>query len=63
MENLDIIILTSIVSTLFIVFGITTIREVKRSENKPINKEGGPRANFIRFIGNQFDEEVKKIKK
>jgi hypothetical protein len=35
MENLDIIILTSIVSTLFIVFGITMYREFSR-----MNKEG-----------------------
>ncbi len=57
MENLDIIILTSILSTLFVVFGIVVYRELKNApeETKDLY-EGGPRANMIRFIGSIFDE-------
>ena len=59
MENLDIIILTSIVSTLFIVFGITMYREFKNApEQSKDLYETSPRANMIRFIGSIFDSEV-----
>ena len=61
MENLDIIILTSILSTLFIVFGIVVVRELSKPESElQSSKEGGPRADFIRFVGKLFDEEATK---
>ena len=61
MENLDIIILTSILSTLFIVFGIVVVRELSKAESElQSSKEGGPRADFIRFVGKLFDEEATK---
>jgi len=61
MENLEIIILTSVLSTLFIVFITAVVRELKRSGEKiPGAVESGPRAELIRFIGNLFDEEAKK---
>ncbi len=61
MQNLDIIILTSILSTLFIVFGIVVVRELSKPESElQSSKEGGPRADFIRFVGRLFDEEATK---
>jgi len=63
MENLDIIVLSSIVSTLFIVFIGFTAKELMKapSESQPRQSlETGPRANFIRFIGRIFDEEATK---
>ncbi len=61
MENLDIIILTSILSTLFIVFGIVVVKELSKPESElQSSKEGGPRADFIRFVGKLFDEEATK---
>ena len=61
MENLDIIILTSILSTLFIVFGIVVVKELSKPESElQSSKEGGPRADFIRFVGTLFDEEATK---
>jgi hypothetical protein len=61
MENLDIIILTSILSTLFIVFGIVVVRELSKPESElQSSKEGGPRADFIRFVGRLFDDEATK---
>ena len=61
MENLDIIILTSILSTLFIVFGIVVVKELSKPESElQSSKEGGPRADFIRFVGRLFDEEATK---
>jgi hypothetical protein len=59
MENLDIIILTSIVSTLFIVFGIFIYKEFKNASDQSDDLyDNGPRANMIRFIGSIFDSEV-----
>jgi hypothetical protein len=59
MENLDIIILTSIVSTLFIVFGIVMYKEFKNASDQSDDLyDNGPRANMIRFIGSIFDSEV-----
>jgi hypothetical protein len=64
MENIDIIILSTIVTTLFAVFAITMWRELNAvSKNPPdYSKETGPRANMIRFVGRLFDEsETKKM--
>ena len=59
MQNLDIIILTSILSTLFVVFGIAMYRELKNvPEQSNDSYDRSPRANMIRFIGSIFDTEV-----
>jgi hypothetical protein len=52
---MEIVILTSIVVTLFIVFGITTYREINKEYTPPI-KEMGPRANMVNFMGKLFDD-------
>ncbi len=59
MENFDIIILTVIVSLLFLVFIIATYRELASAEikNKRFGKESGPRAEMIRFVGSIFTDE------
>jgi len=60
MENLDIIILTSILSTLFLVFGIVIYKELKNIPEQTNNLyETGPRANMIRYVGSIFDTELK----
>ena len=59
MENLDIIILSTIVSTLFVVFGIVMYKELKNAPDQSNDLyEISPRANMIRFIGSIFDTEV-----
>ncbi len=59
MENLDIIILSTIVSTLFIVFGIVMYKEFKNASDQSDDLyDNGPRANMIRFVGSMFDSEV-----
>ena len=58
MENLDIIILSTIVSTLFVVFGIVMYKELKNASDQSDDLyETSPRANMIRFIGSIFDSE------
>lgn len=52
---MEVVILTSIVVTLFIVFGIATYREINK-EYTPTVKEMGPRANMVNFIGRLFDD-------
>ena len=52
---MEIVILTSIVVTLFIVFGITTYREINKDYTPPM-KEMGPRANMVNFMGKLFDD-------
>lgn len=60
MENLDIILLSSIVSTLFIVFLGTVVREfIKMEKNPVIEPENNIRANFIKNVGKIFDSPVK----
>ena len=67
MENLDIVILTSIVATLFIVFFIAVYREFSVMSKQPYKyeKESGPRADMVNFLGNLFDDAstTKKEKK
>lgn len=59
MENLDIIILTTVVSTLFIVFGIVMYKEFKNASDQSDDLyDNGPRANMIRFVGSIFDSEA-----
>jgi len=60
MENLDIIILTTVLVTLFIVFGIWTYRELSSFDKKNRNdvKDGGPRVNLMKFMQKLFDEDI-----
>jgi len=61
MENLDIIVLSAITTTVFVVFGIYTYREFKRIDlYGDSNVEMGPRANLVRFMGKLFDESQNK---
>lgn len=56
MENLDIIILSSIVTTLFVVFLGFTIKELSKPQTDfSSSSESGPRANMIKLIGKLFD--------
>ena len=60
MENLDIIILSSIVTTLFIVFLITLYREFNTMSdtNYQLSKKEGPRGQLVNFIGNLMDDKT-----
>ena len=59
MENLDIIILSTILTTLFIVFIAFTAKElVKAPKVLKASDESGPRAEFIKFVGRLFDSPV-----
>ena len=64
MENLDIIILTTIISTLFIVFGILMYKEFSNMEKNgykydPNAKKYGREALFV-MMQRLFDEDVPK---
>ena len=58
-NNTDIIVLTSVIIVLFIVFIIATVRELNTiSTSKFVDKEeGGPRAEMMRFIGKLFTDD------
>ncbi len=58
-NNMDIIVLTSVIIVLFIVFIIATVRELNSlSTTKFVQKEeGGPRAEMMRFIGKLFTDD------
>ncbi|MEO7767415.1 MAG: hypothetical protein ABIS01_08320 [Ferruginibacter sp.] len=58
-NNTDIIVLTSVIIVLFLVFIIATIREFNTiSTSKFVEKEeGGPRAEMLRFIGKLFTDD------
>lgn len=58
-NNTDIIVLTSVIIVLFIVFLIATIRELNTiSTTKFVEKEeGGPRAEMLRLIGKLFTDD------
>lgn len=59
MENLDIIILSSMLAALFIVFILSTVRELMNvKESTVASEESGPRANMIKFVGRLFDTPV-----
>jgi hypothetical protein len=64
---MEIIFLTSVVVTLFVVFGIATYREfsIMSRDGYTPTKERGPRAGLVNFVGRLFDEESipKKEKK
>ena len=58
-NNTDIIVLTSVIIVLFIVFIIATVRELNTiGTTKFVEKEeGGPRAEMMRFIGKLFTDD------
>ncbi len=58
-NNTDIIVLTSVIIVLFVVFIIATLREFNTmSTTKYVEKEeGGPRADMMRFIGKLFTDD------
>lgn len=57
MENLDIVALTSIVGTLFLVFFVAIYNELKDVDENSYKtqKEGGPRAQMVNLIGELFE--------
>ena len=57
---MEIVLLSSIVVTLFVVFGIATYRELKVMSEKPYvyTKETGGRASLVNFVGRLFDNEL-----
>lgn len=58
-NNTDIIVLTSVIIVLFLVFIIATVREFNTiSTTKFVEQEeGGPRAEMMRFIGKLFTDD------
>jgi len=65
-NNTDIIVLTSVIIVLFIVFIIATIREFNTINATTFveKEEGGPRAEMLRFIGKLFmDDRIDEAKK
>ena len=58
-NNTDIIVLTSVIIVLFIVFIIATVREFNTmsTTNFVEKEEGGPRAEMMRFIGKLFTDD------
>lgn len=59
MENLDVILLTTVISVLFMIFLIVTNREfseMSKSEFKG-GLEKGPRADMVRYLGKIFTDE------
>lgn len=56
MQNFDIIVLSSIVSTLFIVFFGLTVKEILLADKRKVaGSENSPRARLIRQVGRLFD--------
>lgn len=53
---MDIIILSSVVTILFIIFGVFIFREFSKPEAMVSGSEISPRAQFIRYIGTIFDQ-------
>ncbi len=60
--DIEIVLLTSIVVTLFVVFAIAIYREfsVMSKTDYVQTKESGPRAGLVNFMGRLFDEESNK---
>lgn len=56
MQNLDIIVLSSVVSILFIVFIVSIIKELNKAE-QPKGQENSPRAKAIKRVGKIFDSQ------
>lgn len=59
MENLDIIILSTIVTTLFVVFFVAIFREIKNVDENSYKyeREGGPRAALFNLMAKLFEDE------
>jgi hypothetical protein len=59
MENLDIIILTTVVVILFLVFILATFKEIAEEAKNPLKrgKERGPRADMMEFVGRLFSDD------
>ena len=59
MENLDIILLTTIVVILFLVFILATFKEIMEDAKNPYKggKERGPRADMMEFVGRIFSDD------
>lgn len=56
MQNFDIILLSSIVSTLFVVFlGLTVKEFIVADKKKATGSENSPRARLVRKVGELFD--------
>ena len=57
MENLDLLIFTSVLVVLFILFGIATYRQFVRMDKQEFNSvsEKGGAENFLKFISKMFD--------
>jgi hypothetical protein len=64
-DNTDILIFTSIVAVLFLVFIIATVREFNQAGKADYSglRESGPRADLMHFIGGIFDDDRLDIKK
>jgi hypothetical protein len=60
MENLDIIILTSVLSSLFVVFGVLMYKELSSVDENTYktSKDGGPRVYLMKMMGRLFDDEI-----
>ena len=60
MENLDIIVLTTILCTLFVVFGVLMYRELASVDENTYktSKDGGPRVYLMKMMGRLFDDEI-----
>ena len=58
-NNTDIIVLTSVIIVLFLVFIIATVREFNTMSTTEFveKEEGGPRAEMMRFIGKLFTDD------
>jgi hypothetical protein len=54
---MDIIILSSIVTILFVTFLFLTFKEFTKEHSEPVGIENSPRAKMIRFVGRMFDEQ------
>jgi len=57
MENLDIIVLTSTLSTLFVVFGVLVYKELTNLDENSYktSKAGGPRVHLLKLMEKVFD--------
>lgn len=59
MENMDLIVLTSIIATLFLVFFIAIYREISSIDENSYKhaKEGGPRVALFNLMARLFEDE------
>ena len=57
MENLDIVILTTVISTLFVVFGVLVYKEFSKVDENSYKtaKDGGPRVYLMKLMERVFD--------